>query len=351
VGGNAYDERGAHGVLLHKYGPHIFHTQDKVVWDYLSRFTAWRPYFHRVLGSVDGNLVPVPFNLDSITATFPRELAESYIRALTSAYGYGKSPTILDLRKGEDGLLKEIAEFVYLKVFKNYTLKQWGMEPDKLAPEVTGRVPVRVSRDGRYFTDRYQGMPADGYTAMFNKLLQHELITVATGVEFAAAAAGHPDAKVVYTGPIDAFFGYAHGPLPYRSVRFEERVVGNDERLPTGTVNYPNEYDFTRTTDLGFLTGCDGKGTVLLSEYPQDHEPGKTEPYYPVPTEASKKMLAPYRAMAKKLEGKVWFAGRLGNYQYYNMDQACAHALALFDKELAPSVTGAARPRGRCQAA
>lgn len=342
IAGNAYDYPGRHGILVHQYGPHIFHTNSEKVWRYLSRFTGWRPYYHRVLGMVEGNPLPLPFNFDSIERAFPPHLADAIARKLIEVHGFGKKVPILKLRGSEHDELKFLAEYVYEQVFKNYTIKQWELSPEELDPQVTARVPVYASRDGRYFQDRYQAMPAEGYTAMFRRILDHPLITVKTDTAYKDVAERHPAAKVVYTGPIDEYFDYAHGPLPYRSLRF--RLVESDEEQvqPVGTVNYPNEYDFTRITEMKHLTGQKAPGSILIEEYPEAYEPGRNEPYYPIPTPATAAALEPYRDMAAALKGKVWFAGRLGDYAYYNMDQACARALALFEKELAPAATAGA---------
>ena len=335
IGGNAHDYVGANGQLVHKYGPHIFHTNSAKVWAYLSDFTAWRPYYHRVLAMVEGNPVPAPFNLNSIAACFPPYLAEQLSRKLVDAFGFGGKIPILKLREHEDADLRFLADYVYAHVFKNYTQKQWDLSPEELDPGVTARVPVFVSRDDRYFQDRYQAMPSAGYTAMFERILAHPNITVQLSTDFKMVQADHPDAKVVFTGPIDEYFDYAHGPLPYRSLRFDLAEHPVAWRQAVGTVNYPNEFDFTRITELKRLTGQEATSTLLMTEYPQPYAPGVNEPYYPIPTTDTAEKLRPYQEMARTLSGRVWLAGRLGDYAYYNMDQACARALSLFEKQIA----------------
>jgi UDP-galactopyranose mutase len=337
IAGNAYDLEGERGVLIHKYGPHIFHTNAEKVWRYLSAFTGWRPYEHRVLGEIDGKLVPIPFNLDSLDALFPERDAQRLSALLIETYGEGKNVPILKMREN-GGALKELADFIYAKVFENYTLKQWSLRPEDLDPSVSARVPVRVSRDGRYFQDSFQSMPADGYTAMFARILAHPNIEVATNTDFRSLP--EHGANVIFTGPIDEYFDYQFGALPYRSLRFHFTAHGVRQAQPVGTVNYPNDHAYTRITEFKHLTGQECDGTVLVEEYPQAHEPGKTEPYYPIPTPGNAEKLQPYLDAARALEGKVWFAGRLGDYAYYNMDQACARALALFEKQIAPFVRG-----------
>ena len=339
VAGNAYDCP-EHGMLVHRYGPHIFHTNSKRVWDHLSRFTAWRPYFHHVLGMVDGRPVPVPFNLNSILALFPPRMADRLCEALVDRFGFGQKVPILKLRTEEDALLRFLADYVYTNVFEGYTLKQWGTRPEDLSPSVTARVPVFVSRDDRYFQDHYQAMPRDGYTAMFERMLDHPRIGVELNVEFRDARAAAPQARVIFTGPIDEYFDYVHGALPYRSLRFERRVEAPAFGLPVGTVNYPNEFDFTRISDQRYLSGAPEADPLLITEYPEAYVAGLNEPYYPIPNAQTSALLDRYLASAAELGDRVFFAGRLGDYAYYNMDQACARALALFEKRIAPLAAG-----------
>jgi len=335
IAGNAYDYRGPWDILVHKYGPHIFHTNSKKIWDYLSKFTEWRPYFHHVVAHVDGKYAPIPFNLNTIEDLFPRRMAEAMTQALIDTYGYGAKVPILRMREEGAEQLRYLADYIYEKVFENYTFKQWSLKPEELNPSVSARVPIHISRDNRYFQDVYQAMPVDGYSAMFARILAHENISVATSTEFEAVRGLYPGARIVFTGPIDEYFRFEHGALPYRSLRFRLFERPEAEAQPVGTVNYPNEFDFTRITEFKHLTGQKADGTILIEEYPEAYVPGRNEPYYPVPTEDTAAALVPYQDMANTLKGKIWFAGRLGDYAYYNMDQACGRALALFEKQLA----------------
>lgn len=336
IAGNAYDYRDEDGLLVHKYGPHIFHTNSKRVWDYLSQFTEWRPYFHKVLGHIDGQLVPIPFNLNSIAQVFPSAMAERLSNKLIQRYGFGTKVPILKMRSDVDEELQFFSDYVYRKVFESYTLKQWELRPEDLDPSVSARVPIHVSRDDRYFQDSYQAMPVEGYTAMFRKILDHRNINVELSTDYKHVVENFSSSRVIYTGPIDQYFGYSHGHLPYRSLRFKHVPHPHEFAFPVGTVNYPNEFDFTRVTEMKRLTGDIGPRSLLTEEYPEAYSVGTNEPYYPIPTTATTEALRPYRELARALDGRVWFAGRLGDYAYYNMDQACARAIALFEKQIAP---------------
>jgi UDP-galactopyranose mutase len=340
VGGNAYDEPGENGILVHKYGPHIFHTNSEKVWAYLGRFTEWRPYHHHVLGVVDGKQVPIPFNLNSIYALFPKHMADALSGALIESFGYGKKVPILKLREEKEGYLKFIGDYIYTKVFNGYTRKQWGLAPEELDPSVTARVPINISRDDFYFQDIYQAVPMAGYTVMFKRMLKNNLIDVSLRTNWSDVKGFVRANRVIFTGPIDEYFDYAFGVLPYRSLRFDVRNHDVEYFQAVGTVNYPNEFDFTRITEQKHLTGQKARNTITITEYPEVHEWGRNEPFYPIPMPQTAGMLRPYQAEARRLEGKVWFAGRLGDYAYYNMDQACARALMLFEKTIVPAVRG-----------
>ncbi len=332
IGGNAYDEYDEKGVLVHRYGPHIFHTNSRKVWDYLSRFTEWRPYEHRVLGLVEGKKVPVPFNLNTLHALFPRRLAERLEEKLIERFGLGAEVPILRLKGEEDPELRFLAGYVYQNVFLGYTLKQWGVPPEELSPAVTGRVPVRISRDDRYFRDTYQAMPLHGYTVLFRNLLAHPNIRLLLKTPYEAVRDEvRPRRGTVYTGPIDRYFDYALGPLPYRSLRFEW-VHGQGTFQEVGTVNYPGGQPFTRITEFKHLTGQEAPWTAVAVEYPEAHEPGRNIPYYPVPREENEARYRAYLELARELPRRVVFAGRLGDYRYYNMDQAVARALKLAEE-------------------
>jgi UDP-galactopyranose mutase len=329
LAGNAYDEYNEHGILVHRYGPHIFHTNSAYVWKYLSSFTEWRPYQHHVLGLVAGQLVPIPFNLNSIDRVFAATIARRLEQCLLEEYGHGKKVPILKLREAGRPELRELAEYVYTYVFEGYTLKQWGMRPEELGPGVTGRVPVHVSRDDGYFQDTYQAMPASGYTAMFQRMLSHSKIQILLNCDWTDVADEFAGARILYTGAIDELLRYRFGGLPYRSLRFVESTLRVAQHQPVGTVNYPNNHDFTRVTEMKILTGQQSSVTTLVTEYPMAHEAGKTTAYYPIPRDENQALYKRYLEAARVEFPNVVFAGRLGDYQYYNMDQACGRALKL----------------------
>ncbi len=318
IGGNAFDELDAHGLLIHRYGPHIFHTNSERVWDFLSRFTEWRPYEHRVLSVVDGTAYPFPINRDTLNRLYGLSLDEG-----GAALFFEQAREARDsIRSSEDVVLNSVGRDLYEKFFLNYTRKQWGLDPSQLKAGVAARIPTRTNTDDRYFTDRFQAMPLYGYTRMFENMLDHPNITLQTGVDFAdvdRSAFNH----VVFTGPIDAFYGHRYGALPYRSLRFEHEHLANIERLqPVGTVNYPNDHDYTRITEFKHLTGQVHAGTSIVREYPQ----AEGEPYYPIPREQNEALFQRYQKLAD-LETHVTFVGRLAQYRYYNMDQVVAAAL------------------------
>jgi UDP-galactopyranose mutase len=329
IGGNAFDDQNEYGIVVHRYGPHIFHTNSDVVWNYLSNFTEWRPYEHRVLGLIEGKLVPIPFNLNSLAELFPTQIAEQIENALIIQYGFGKRIPILRLRESKDPAIRDFADYVYRNVFEGYTIKQWQLRPEELSPSVTARVPVSISRDDRYFQDAYQAMPLHGYAAMFRRMLDHPNIELVLDCEWKSLKCGGSGARVLFTGAIDEFLDYRFGALPYRSLRFEERTLQETQHQPVGVVNYPNDFDYIRITEQKIITGQKAKVTTLVTEYPQLHEPEKTIAYYPIPRDENQLLYAKYAAAAQAEFPHVRFAGRLGDYQYYNMDQACARALKL----------------------
>lgn len=334
IGGNAYDYYNEHGILVHEYGPHIFHTNSKKVWDYLSQFTEWRPYFHHVLAVVDGKKVPVPFNLNTLYALFPHRYASKLEDLLLEHYPFGVRVPILKLRTSASGDLRSLADYIYEKIFYGYTLKQWETKPEELDPSVTGRVPVSINRDDRYFQDTYQAMPKLGYTPMFRRMLKQPNIKLLLNTDYREVTDMVKFNRIVYTGPIDAFFDYVHGPLPYRSLRFECQTVDQEWYQEVGTVNYPNEYDCTRITEQKYLTGQRSSKTTVMVEYPQRYTPGENEPFYPMPCERNRQLYNLYLDEVRKLNGTVIFAGRLADYKYYNMDQVVARALSVFEKEV-----------------
>jgi UDP-galactopyranose mutase len=327
VGGNAYDCLDAHGVLIHLYGPHIFHTNSERIVEYLSGFTAWRPYEHRVLASVDGKLLPIPINIDTVNRLYGLTLDESTIQAFYDRVREPKS----DIRSSEDVVLNAVGRDLYEKFFRGYTLKQWGIHPSQLAAAVTARIPVRTNRDDRYFSDAYQCMPAEGFTRMFERMLDHPNIRVEPGVDYFARRGSLKARHTVYTGPIDAFFGYCYGKLPYRSLNFEHQHLPGVERAqPVAVINHPNEHAYTRVTEFKHLTGQQHSGTSMVREYPC----AEGDPYYPVPRPENEALFKRYEALSLA-ETDATFVGRLATYRYYNMDQCVGAALKAADNVLA----------------
>jgi len=350
IAGNAFDHLDDKGVLIHEYGPHIFHSVSKRVYDYLSGFTEWRSYEHKVLAFLRGIFVPVPFNLNSIELCFEESKAKAMREMLLSSYGRGAKVGIIELRKHPDPLLQELADFVYENVFLHYTMKQWGVTPEEIDPAVTGRVPVLVDEDDRYFQDPYQGMPLDGYTALFERLLDHPDITVYTnldardiltfeeGVEqdagfTAAKVCNEPyEGLIIYTGALDELCDERFGLLPYRSLDFVYRHYDQRFVQPCGTVNFTVSEDFTRTSEYTWLTGQDIDSSTIAEEYPRAYtDPLGQIPYYPI---ISDENLAHYERYLKLFKGLRNFhvLGRLAEYRYYNMDQIALRALELVDE-------------------
>jgi UDP-galactopyranose mutase len=331
IGGNAYDRYDEHGVLIHRYGAHIFHTNSRKIWEYLSQFTSWRPYQHTVKAFIEGKLVPVPFNLNSLSALFPASMADRLERKLIERYGFGVKTPILKMLDEQDPELKELARYIYREVFESYTRKQWDLEPAQLDASVTGRVPVFISRDDRYFQDVYQGIPSRGYTELFHGLLAHPNIRIMLKAQASDILPEVHAKNVIFTGPIDEYFQYRHGQLPYRSLHFDFRYEQTSDFQQMSVVNFPNDHLYTRILEFKHFTGQTVPGTTIAYEYPQPHILGINEPYYPVPCEANKLILAKYASEARDLNGRVYFAGRLADYKYYNMDQAVGRALKLYD--------------------
>jgi UDP-galactopyranose mutase len=323
VGGNAYDHYNEHGVLVHKYGPHIFHTNSREVFDYLSRFTKWRPYEHRVQASVDGQLVPMPINLDTINKLYGLNLTsfqlEEFFRSVAEPREH--------LRTSEDVVVSKVGRELYEKFFRNYTRKQWDLDPSELDASVTSRVPVRTNRDDRYFTDTYQAMPLYGYTRMFERMLESPNIKIALNCDYAELAGEVGYREMIYTGPVDAFFDYRYGKLPYRSLEFRHETHHVEQFQPAPVVNFPNEHAYTRVTEFKYLTGQEHPKTSVVYEYPQ----AEGDPYYPVPRRENAELYAKYKALADATPG-VRFVGRLATYKYYNMDQIVAQALTTYAK-------------------
>jgi UDP-galactopyranose mutase len=332
IGGNCYDEADENGILVHKYGPHIFHTNNENIWQYLSQFTEWHHYEHKVLAVIADMRVPVPFNLNSIELCFPENKAAELRKSLIDEYGYGAKIPILKLKQSEKAEFKELADYVYKYVFLGYTVKQWGMKPEDLDMSVTARIPVFISRDNRYFQDKFQGIPAKGYTEMFSNILNNKNIEIRLGTEFKALSGIEYD-KLIYTGTIDGFFDYKYGKLAYRSLYFETEQHDMEFYQETAQINYPNDYDFTRITEFKhFLDYPPFPKTTIAREYALDYKEGENEPYYPVPSDENHLLYKQYYEEAEKLDGKVYFIGRLAEYKYYNMDQVVGRVLNFYEK-------------------
>jgi UDP-galactopyranose mutase len=335
IGGNAYDHYDENGILVHRYGPHLFHTNSEKVWRYLSQFTEWHPYYHRVLALVDGKKVPVPFNLNSLYTVFTPGYASKLEELLLKHYGFGSKVPILKLRREARGELHSLAEYVYEKVFYGYNLKQWDLTPEELGPSVTGRVPVHVSWDDRYFQDKYQAIPKHGYTQMLQRMANHSNIKILLNTDYREIEGEVKFDGMVYTGLIDEFFNYMYGELPYRSLQFEFSYHPVDTYQEVAQVNYPNEQSYTRISEYKHITGQLAYGTTVSIEYPLAYRRGQNLPYYPVPREENRKHYNLYLSEAESLNNRVLFAGRLADYKYYNMDQAVARALGVFEKQIA----------------
>ncbi len=323
VAGNAYDAVDESGILIHRYGPHIFHTNSQEVFSYLSRFTKWRPYEHRVLAEVLGHRVPVPINRTTLNVLFDAGLKTD---AEASAFLSARAVDIAEIRTSEDVVISAVGDELYRLFFRGYTRKQWGLDPSELDRTVTARVPTRTNLDDRYFSDVYQAMPADGYTAMFTKILAHPNITVRVGTEFESIRDTVTYDKLVYTGPIDEYFGYCYGHLPYRSLRFEHRTLAKEQHQQVAVVNYPDEdVPYTRVTEYKHMTGQVSTVTSVTFEYPAE----EGDPYYPIPKPETMALFKRYEALARA-ERNVFFVGRLATYRYYNMDQVVGQALSAY---------------------
>ncbi len=340
IGGNAFDEHDAAGLLIHRYGPHIFHTNSADIFDYLSRFTAWRPYEHRVLADVDGQLVPIPINRTTINALYGLNLDSD---EAVAAFLATRAEPVEPIRTSADVVIAAVGRELYETFFRGYTRKQWGMDPSELDRSVTARVPTRTDTDDRYFTDRYQAMPRDGYTRMFEAMLDHPNIDLLLGVDYADVRDAYPHDHLVFTGPIDEYFGYRYGRLPYRSLRFEHRTLEEEWHQPVAVVNYPDEaVPYTRVTEYKHLTGQTADRTSLTFEYPS----ATGDPYYPIPRDENQALYKRYEALALA-EPDVSFVGRLATYRYYNMDQVVGQALATYRRlaaDVAPPRVPVLRP-------
>ncbi len=321
IGGNAYDRYNDDGLLVHQYGPHIFHTNSEMIFAHLSKFTEWRKYEHRVLGKVDGMEVPIPINLDTVNKLYGLNLTSEDLPAWFAA----KAEKVDPIRTSEDVVVSVVGRELYEKFFQGYTRKQWGMDPSELDKSVTARVPTRTNRDDRYFTDEYQYMPKHGYTRMFEKMLDHPNIKVMTQTDYQDICKEVAFKRLIWTGPVDEYFGFRHGKLPYRSLKFRHETLDVEQALPTGTVNYPQTEAYTRISEYKHMTGQVHPKTAITYEYPS----AEGDPYYPIPRPENAELYKKYERLAMATPN-VWFVGRLATYRYYNMDQVTGQALATF---------------------
>ncbi len=335
IAGNSYDYRDENGIMIHKYGSHIFHTNNEKVWTFLKQFTDFNTYMHEVVGILDGIEAQIPFNFTTLYQVFPETLAKRLEEKLLKKFEYNKKVPILEFQKQDDEDLKFLAEYVYEKIFLNYTTKQWGVSPKDVDGAVTARVPVYLSKDNRYFQDKYQGIPLEGYTKVVEKMLDHPNIEVVLNKDFAEFKKENSDlvknARIFYTGSIDEFFDYKYGKLPYRSVNFKFETHNREFYQTHACINYPNNYDFTRIHEYKHYLNDKSEKTVIAKEYSEFFELGKNERYYPIASEENAKLYQKYLDEAKNLKD-VYFFGRLGDYKYYNMDLAVARAIELFEE-------------------
>ena len=330
IAGNIYDYKDCSShITVHKYGPHIFHTNNEEVWRYLSQFTDWHRFMLRVKAVIEGKEVNIPFNLDSLSRVFPTSLARRLEEKLLAHFSFNQKVPILELKQNRDPDLSFLAQYVYEKVFLGYTLKQWGVSPEELSPSVSGRVPVLISRDDRYFQDKYQAIPQAGYTAMAKKMLASSRIRVELGTDFNKIKKNIRYKRLFFTGPIDEFFDYQFGALPYRSLNFVFKTYPVAYFQSGPQINFPNNYDYTRSVEYKYFLGEQSEQTIVSYEYPQAFENGKNERFYPIPHPENQIRFARYATQAKTLKN-VWFLGRLADYKYYNMDETVARALSVF---------------------
>jgi UDP-galactopyranose mutase len=327
VAGNTHDPVLPSGVRVHLHGPHAFHTQSDDVFAFLSRFTQWHPYEHRVLADVSGNLVPVPCNFTTILALEP-ERGEQLVRDLSDRYRDNEHVPMLRLRSSDHPVDQAVGELAYQALFVGYTKKQWGLLPEELSPSVTGRVPVRMGFDDRYFTDRHQALPTPGYTEMVTEMLDHERIDISLSTRASASDFAAFD-DVLFTGPIDDLCDFELGPLPYRSLRFEFAEHQRETVQPVAQINYTREHEWTRTTEFKHMTGQIHPASVVAREFPQAYAPGENDPYYPIPRTDERNIHGQYEALVAQRYPNVTLAGRLADYRYYNMDQAVARGLSV----------------------
>ncbi|MEF3281015.1 MAG: UDP-galactopyranose mutase [Elusimicrobiota bacterium] len=343
IAGNCFDYKDENNILIHKYGPHLFHTNSEKVVQYLSQFTDWHIYNHEVSAYIDDKKVPIPFNFNTLYELFPHSKARTLEEKLLKTYAYNTRVPILELKKSTDPDLQFLADYIYNKVFLNYTIKQWGMKPEDMDEAVTARVPIFIGRDNKYFNDKYQFVPKDGYTRMVERMLSHKNIKILLNTDFREVCElrGYDfyflgfkfEGKVIYTGQIDELFDYKFGELPYRSLDMRFETVEKEFYQEKATVNYPNDYEFTRITEFKHIHPVKTPKTTILKEYPQEHKRGKNIPYYPIFTKENQEKYSKYFEYSKKFKNLI-LVGRLAEYKYYDMDDVVERALEVFEKEV-----------------
>lgn len=327
IGGNVYDYKDS-GITVHKYGPHVFHTNDSHVWKYLSDFTEWHRFMYKVKAYIDGNEVPLPFNLNSLYQLFSPNMASRLENSLIQAYGYNSRIPILELQRAKDSNLNFLADFVYRKVFLGYTSKQWSVKPEELDFSVSARVPVVVSRDDRYFNDKYQGIPINGYTEMVANIIDHPNIKVELGTDYLKIKEEITADRIFYTGAIDEYFDYCYGRLPYRSLDIRFMRFEKEYFQSAAQINFPDNFDYTRSVEYKHYLNEKSSSTIVSFEFPEPFQIGKNERFYPIPNVENDVLFQRYKRLSFE-EGGVVFLGRLGDYKYYNMDQVVKNALNL----------------------
>ena len=323
IAGNVYDSYNEEGILIHNYGPHIFHTNDREVYQYLSQFTQWNDFWHRVLTYVDGNLIPMPITVETINKLYNLDLTCFEVEEFLK----NQAVELSEIKTSKDVALSKVGQDIYEKIFETYTKKQWGIDPGELDTSVISRIPIRLNRDTRYFSDRYQGMPKHGYTKMCEKMLVNKNIHILLNTDYKEVIDEISYDTMIYTGPTDYFYDYKYGKLSYRSINFVFETYDKEEFQEAPVVNYPNDYDYTRITEFKKLTWQEHNKTTICKEFPTE----EGEPYYPFPTKECKEQFARYKEDMKQ-EKKVIFIGRLAEYRYYNMDAVVRRALQAFDE-------------------
>ena len=334
IAGNSYDYRDKNNIMIHKYGSHIFHTNNEKVWSFLKRFSDFNNYIHKVDVVIDGKKVQIPFNFNTLYQLFSETTAKKIKEKLLEKYNYGAKIPILEFQKQNDEDLKFLAKYVYEKIFLNYTIKQWELKPNEIDKTITSRVPLCLDNDNRYFQDKYQGIPINGYTNLIEKIINHPNIKVVLNLDYKNFKKQNSEliknSRIFYTGSIDEFFDYEYGMLPYRSLKFEFEEHNKEFYQSCACINYPNDFSFTRIHEFKYYLGDKSNKTMIAKEYPQKFKFEENERYYPIINEENIKLYNKYLKKAENFKN-IYFLGRLGDYKYYNMDLAVLRAIELFE--------------------